>query len=283
MSRVARDHVWKNSKASGTALVLMLALAEFANDDMEAWPSIRTLAMRARVDRRNVIRHVQRLIEAGEIKPVRTGRRSVVVYRITIAESTTSGAETSGDTVTGDEIATGDEYVTPTSDAGATRSSGDFATRTVKEPSVEPSVPPSSPPERSTIGLELEICDAEVIALPRHSDRRPNPSTEEPFDAFWAFYPKRQGSDPKQEARKLFDKAVSAGANPADIIEGARLYAAQCEANGNAGTKYVAQAKTWLNQERWADDYPDPDPDADGAGDDGISEEIFRVAGIVRP
>jgi len=34
--------VWKHSKKGGTALLLLLAIADFANDDGVAWPSLAT-------------------------------------------------------------------------------------------------------------------------------------------------------------------------------------------------------------------------------------------------
>lgn len=78
------------------------------------------------------------------------------------------------------------------------------------------------------------------------------------FDRFWLAYPKRgTASNPKQPARISFDKAVRAGADPEAIIAAAGRFDAIERAAGRAGTDKVAQAVTWLNQQRWGD-YPEP-------------------------
>lgn len=74
------------------------------------------------------------------------------------------------------------------------------------------------------------------------------------FSEFWSAYPKRDGSNPRKPARLKFIAACKIHA-PEDIILGAKKYAAQEKRKGNAGTPYIAQAQTWLNQERWKDEY----------------------------
>jgi hypothetical protein len=73
------------------------------------------------------------------------------------------------------------------------------------------------------------------------------------FDEFWKVYPKREGANPKEPARKLFQQAVRNGADPDDIIAGAK----RCrviEAK-NIGTPYIPQTIKWLRDQRW-NDYP---------------------------
>lgn len=73
------------------------------------------------------------------------------------------------------------------------------------------------------------------------------------FDEFWSVYPRRQGANPKEPARKKFEAACRAGEDPDKIIAAARRYAADMASQQQAGTPYVAQALTWLNQRRWDD------------------------------
>jgi uncharacterized protein YdaU (DUF1376 family) len=73
------------------------------------------------------------------------------------------------------------------------------------------------------------------------------------FEIFWQVYPRREGANPKKPAFKKFAAAIMRGVDPAAIILGAKNYAAEVERQGKAGTQFVAQAVTWLNQERWAD------------------------------
>jgi len=78
------------------------------------------------------------------------------------------------------------------------------------------------------------------------------------FFEFWDAFPKRAGANPKTKAAEKFQTACKR-TDPEKIITGAKRYAAMCEADGSLGTKFVAQAVTWLSQERWDDD-PPPNP-----------------------
>jgi hypothetical protein len=75
------------------------------------------------------------------------------------------------------------------------------------------------------------------------------------FEEFWGKYPKRDGANPKEPARKKFLAAVKSGADPEAIIRAAKRSADEARSNGQIGTPYVPQAVTWLNQQRWGD-YP---------------------------
>lgn len=68
MSIRVMSHVWENSKQSGSALVLLLAIADFANDDGMAWPAIGTLAKKIRMSERYVHRLVRDMVTAGEMR-----------------------------------------------------------------------------------------------------------------------------------------------------------------------------------------------------------------------
>jgi hypothetical protein len=48
--------VWSESQHKGSELLLLLAIADNANDQGIAYPSLRTLAKKTRMSRRNVIR-----------------------------------------------------------------------------------------------------------------------------------------------------------------------------------------------------------------------------------
>jgi hypothetical protein len=71
------------------------------------------------------------------------------------------------------------------------------------------------------------------------------------FDEFWRVYPSRGGhSNPKKPAQEKFDAAIKRGIDPDLIVCGAGNYAEAMRRSGTAG-KYIAQAQTWLTQERW--------------------------------
>lgn len=68
------------------------------------------------------------------------------------------------------------------------------------------------------------------------------------FEDFWKAYPKRKGN-PKEPARKSFEKAVGNGVDPDVIINAAKAYAKDEKKRNKP--EYTAHAVTWLNQLRW--------------------------------
>lgn len=85
MSIDAINDVWEYSQAVGSARVIMLCLANYADANGVAWPSVALIAKRSKITPRNVRKHIEGLIEAGEITPAGTGIRGVVKYKITCA------------------------------------------------------------------------------------------------------------------------------------------------------------------------------------------------------
>lgn len=71
------------------------------------------------------------------------------------------------------------------------------------------------------------------------------------FPEFWSIWlPIKRRNDGRGEARDTFAKHLKRGANPQDIIAGARWYAR----NIPTGYEYVPLASTWLNRGVWEDD-----------------------------
>lgn len=84
-----------------------------------------------------------------------------------------------------------------------------------------------------------------------HNTSAPCAPTDEIFEEFWKAYPRRQGANPKEPARKKFIAAVKSGVPAVEIIAAAR----RC-ANADRdkiGTPYIPQAIKWLNDQRWKD------------------------------
>lgn len=67
MSISVTSSVWKTSKQKNNALLMLLAIADNANDEGWAYPSIDTLASKVRVTRRNAQKIIDRLEAAGEV------------------------------------------------------------------------------------------------------------------------------------------------------------------------------------------------------------------------
>lgn len=79
-------------------------------------------------------------------------------------------------------------------------------------------------------------------------------SVDADFDAFWAAYPKRP-INPKTKAKEKYIAARKSGVSHETIMAGVNAYAAM---RVNEDPTFTAQAVTWLNQKRWADEYDVP-------------------------
>jgi hypothetical protein len=79
------------------------------------------------------------------------------------------------------------------------------------------------------------------------------------FDRFWRIYPSRgDATNPKKPAREKFAKLVARGVDPEQIVAGTEGYRAAMRKQGQDGTRFVAQAITFLNQETWEQYLPRP-------------------------
>jgi helix-turn-helix protein len=98
MSIELTNAVWKRSrqKKSG-ALVVLLAIADYANADGIAWPAVPTLARKARMSKRNVQRWLSALQRDGELKVLRNeGRRGSNIYKICLPVAEVDKGDTRG-------------------------------------------------------------------------------------------------------------------------------------------------------------------------------------------
>lgn len=68
MSVHASSDVWRHSRQNGTRLLLLLAIADMANDDNQAYPGVKTLAARVRCSERQVRVMLGDLEKAGELR-----------------------------------------------------------------------------------------------------------------------------------------------------------------------------------------------------------------------
>jgi hypothetical protein len=131
MSIELTNAVWKHSrqKKSG-ALVVLLAIADYANVDGIAWPAIPTLARKARMSKRNVQRWLSSLQLDGELKVLRNqGRCGTNIYQIClhVAHAEKSDAHGASDSCVVKPVTP----VSSTNDAGVIQS--------VSESTIQPS------------------------------------------------------------------------------------------------------------------------------------------------
>lgn len=75
MSVYVLTHVWRNGPNDRSELLVLLALADFADDEGHCWPSIRKVADKARMSERGVQKITRRLCESGFLKVSQGGGR----------------------------------------------------------------------------------------------------------------------------------------------------------------------------------------------------------------
>lgn len=86
MSIKLMSQVWESAPVEGSALLVLLALADHANDKDICWPSLPTLAKRARISERQTQRIIQKLADDGHIEVLSKGdgRGHSSKYKLTI-------------------------------------------------------------------------------------------------------------------------------------------------------------------------------------------------------
>lgn len=125
MSIKIMSNVWQSADADGGTLLVLLALADFANDDGECWPSVRTLSKKARLSERQTQYAITDLIDAGVVeRDLNAGPHHSNLYRV-IGGAISAGVQPAGA-----------QGVQPTAP---------------KPPVLEPSIePPTKPPIKSS-------------------------------------------------------------------------------------------------------------------------------------
>jgi hypothetical protein len=101
VSLEALTRVWRESQAEHSDLLIMLALADFMDDHGQAWPSLETIAKKARISRRTVLDRLPLLVSMGELHMESGGGRGgTTLYRLGPHYKgwTEAGASTDGGT-----------------------------------------------------------------------------------------------------------------------------------------------------------------------------------------
>ena len=85
MSISVQTAIWKHSKQKGTCLLILLAIGDFANDEGVAFPSVKTLAGKARISERGTQYLLQRLTRSRELVIERgAGPKGCNLFRVQI-------------------------------------------------------------------------------------------------------------------------------------------------------------------------------------------------------
>lgn len=156
MSVRTMARVWERSQQCGNDLLMLLAIADFADDDGRAYPAVATLAAKCRMTARNANRVLADLRASGELDVrMNEGPKGTNLYQIKIPP---------------DGNVTPDNSVTLTESSPTPDSS---VPKPLTKPSAEPSMNHQEPSER----VERDAPDQATPAKPRKK-------TPIPFDTF---------------------------------------------------------------------------------------------------
>jgi hypothetical protein len=80
--------VWAQSQSAGSELLMLLAIADFADDEGRAFPSVPTLARKCRMGERNAMYVLKSLQEQGQLRVHKgAGRRGTNLYQLVFPET----------------------------------------------------------------------------------------------------------------------------------------------------------------------------------------------------
>lgn len=140
-----------------------------------------------------------------------------------------------------------------TYEAGDPYTTAGDAVTTVEEVDDSERTPAPVPAPVPAVAQQTELIPAPAKKKTKKSDT--TPALDEAFNAFYKnAYPRRM--EPLK-ARRAFEKAVKNGADPRDIIEGARRFAA---ATASKGKTYIPYPASWLNAGGWMNEAGDIAP-----------------------
>lgn len=231
MSIKIMQEVWASSPVEQGSLLVLLALADSADEDSRTcYPGIATLSRKSRLKERQVQNCIKNLRDMGVIEVQRNASPlKTNVYKIT--------EERCWNTARDAIIAPPPEN--PETQLLRVRDAMECVSDT------QPSAP--KPSVTSVIKPKEGLSDL----FSEKSEQRKPDQTPELFERFWKEYPKKAG---KPAALKAFTKAIKK-TDPEQIIAGARKYATWLKtAKPGEFRPAVKYPQGWLNDERWNDD-----------------------------
>lgn len=230
MSVEAMTVVLHHSQASGTDKVVLLGIANHAGDG-GAWPTVRTLARYANTGERAVQRAIAALVALGELQVDQQagGTRDLPDHMRPNRYVVLVGCPVECDRSMNHRVSCATPGVVSDTPPGV-------VSDTPRVSSVTPK------PVHQPIQEEPSLFTPPPLALVQAT-----PTEPDPFDKWWALYPRKVGKD---AARKAYAKAVRT--TPPDALYEALWL--QVPALKQREVQYQPNPATWLNQGRWQDD-----------------------------
>jgi len=218
--------VWAHSQTAGGELLVMLALADHANDAGECWPYIGKIAEKARLSRRQVKNILPWLEELGELKIARSngGLHRGHRYLICVKEN--------GESISPVKNLPGETEFTLKGEMGFT---------------------PTEPSYRTVNNTHAKA--RERVSSISKKKKQPDPAQFEAFTSFYEAYPRHVG---KGDAEKAWLKLNPDLDLTGRIMAAVRRYADEVQ---DTEPKYIKHPGPWLNSKRWEDEPARPTVD----------------------
>lgn len=102
----------------------------------------------------------------------------------------------------------------------------------------------------SSLTPDSPFSDSGSLRSPPSASATPANNEPEWFDEFKREYPNRSGDQGWRKAQRAAHARIAEGHTPAEFIDGARRYAAFCEATQKTGTEFVKQACSFLGPDK---------------------------------
>jgi hypothetical protein len=244
MSFTATRWAWSQPTGRSSSKLVLLALADRADDAGMAYPSIATLAADTDLDRKTVMPALAHLERLGLVVCARGVGKSTRYQLILTAVTTVEPVPKTGQV----------QEAAPVPKTGPT--SPKNGTRTYQEPITNLKTPFIPPPQPSA---EV-VADATVVE-PTSKPKAKKPQTlPAGFEDFWAAYPRKQA---KQAALKAWTK-IKPSPELLDRILADVRHRHQHDPGWHRG--FTPHPATYLNGARWEDDLTPTNGDDRHAG-----------------
>lgn len=230
MSVKVSSWVWEHSKTKGTARLVLLALADIANDDGEVVAykrSQRHLAKKVKAATSTVRDNIETAVALGELEIIDQGDgRQQSNYRILmrVPESGTLDSDT------------------PAPESGT--QGGSNPAPCPPESGTQGAAPPAPHHDVLIPSSLVPMTSAPLALVPDEG-----PDDDELFEMFWKSYPRKVD---KPGSKRAFKRALKV-ATVSEIGAGLRAWKAYW-----TDPEFIPHPKTWLNQQRWNDEVPEP-------------------------
>jgi hypothetical protein len=248
---------------------LALEIADYADKQGKAWPSVETLAKVTLLSPRTVSYKLAEMEELGFLRREKRWKKGHQTSNLIYLAMKNMGAR---DAPMNSSKGARDAPMPPTMSAPHAPCMG---APHAAEPSKEEPISKKEPPtlQDAPSALAFEDAPLHMNGLAKEERSCPNKEASKPtvqtaphapwvtdtdaqFERFWSAYPRRDGNNPRKPAADKFRSLVEKHKiSPEKIIRGAQRYAASVAEMEGPERRYIMQAITWLNREGWRDEY----------------------------